>query len=53
MSWHTVHLADVPPSPWKNGGGTTRELLAWPSAQGLGLAHVGGRGGEQRPVFGI
>ena len=33
MSWHTVHLADVPPSPWKNGGGTTRELLAWPSAQ--------------------
>ena len=33
MKWHTVHLVDVPPSPWKNGGGTTRELLAWPSAQ--------------------
>jgi environmental stress-induced protein Ves len=32
MSWHLVHLADVPPSPWKNGGGTTRELVAWPSA---------------------
>jgi environmental stress-induced protein Ves len=21
-----------PPQPWKNGGGTTRELLAWPAA---------------------
>ena len=31
MSWHTVVLADVAPSRWKNGGGTTRELLAWPS----------------------
>lgn len=31
MSWHTVALADVAPSPWKNGGGTTRELLAWPN----------------------
>ena len=31
MSWHTVALADVAPSAWKNGGGTTRELLAWPS----------------------
>ena len=31
MSWHTLALADVAPSPWKNGGGTTRELLAWPS----------------------
>ena len=31
MSWRTVVLADVAPSPWKNGGGTTRELLAWPS----------------------
>lgn len=32
MSWHTVHWADVPPTPWKNGGGTTRELVAWPNA---------------------
>ena len=23
---------DVPPQPWRNGGGRTRELLAWPSA---------------------
>jgi environmental stress-induced protein Ves len=33
MSWQTIALADVPPSPWKNGGGTTRELVAWPNAQ--------------------
>jgi hypothetical protein len=26
----TIALDDVPPQPWKNGGGTTRELLAWP-----------------------
>ncbi|MGE0498503.1 MAG: HutD family protein [Ramlibacter sp.] len=26
-----VSLADVRPQPWKNGGGTTRMLLAWPS----------------------
>jgi environmental stress-induced protein Ves len=31
MAWQTVFLADVPPSPWKNGGGVTRELLAWPN----------------------
>ncbi len=30
MSWHTIALAGVAPSAWKNGGGTTRELLAWP-----------------------
>jgi hypothetical protein len=27
-----VHLADIVPTPWKNGGGLTRELLCWPSA---------------------
>jgi len=27
-----VRLADIPPTPWRNGGGTTRELLAWPRA---------------------
>lgn len=26
-----IHLADCPPQPWKNGGGITRELLAWPT----------------------
>jgi uncharacterized protein len=29
---HTVHLHDVPAQPWRNGGGVTHELLAWPSA---------------------
>ena len=26
-----VHLADVKPLPWRNGGGFSRDLLAWPS----------------------
>lgn len=26
----TVKLAEVPAEPWRNGGGTTQELLAWP-----------------------
>lgn len=28
---HIVALDSVPAQPWKNGGGTTRELLAWPT----------------------
>ena len=31
--WSLVPLGDVPPTPWRNGAGRTRELLAWP-AQG-------------------
>lgn len=31
MNWHVVCLDDVAPQPWRNGGGATRELLAWPS----------------------
>ena len=27
-----VALAQVPPQPWRNGGGVTQELLAWPTA---------------------
>lgn len=27
-----VHLEDVAPQPWRNGGGQTRELLAWPGS---------------------
>lgn len=27
-----VHLADIAPTPWKNGGGLTRDLLCWPNA---------------------
>ncbi len=33
MTWNIIQLAQVPPSPWRNGGGVTRELAAWPSAQ--------------------
>lgn len=36
MNLDSAHLrirtADCPPQPWKNGGGVTRELLTWPSA---------------------
>ena len=31
MSWVTVRLADCPATAWRNGGGTTRELAAWPT----------------------
>jgi environmental stress-induced protein Ves len=33
MSWQIVPLEDVSPAPWRNGGGVTRELLAWPTPQ--------------------
>ena len=29
-SWHLVDLGEVTPSPWRNGGGVTRELACWP-----------------------
>jgi len=32
MKAQLVRVADAVPTPWKNGGGTTRELLAWPVA---------------------
>ena len=28
-----IHVDRVPPVPWRNGGGVTRELWAWPSAK--------------------
>lgn len=28
-----VNIRQVAPVPWRNGGGVTRELLAWPNAQ--------------------
>jgi environmental stress-induced protein Ves len=31
--WQQIALADIPHTPWKNGGGTTRELLASPTPQ--------------------
>jgi len=30
MSWTMVALTEVAGTPWRNGGGVTRELLAWP-----------------------
>jgi len=29
--WTLVAFDDVPPQAWRNGGGVTRELLAWPA----------------------
>ena len=29
---NTVRLDQVPPQPWRNGGGSTHEMLTWPSA---------------------
>ena len=31
---HTVLLSQVPMQPWRNGGGVTQELLAWPASEG-------------------
>lgn len=33
MTWNLAALKDMPATPWRNGGGSTRELLAWPSPQ--------------------
>jgi len=33
MKWVMVALDAVPAVAWRNGGGVTRELLAWPSTQ--------------------
>lgn len=30
---HTMSLQDVAAQPWRNGGGVTQELLAWPAAE--------------------
>ncbi len=30
LAWQVCRLADVPPVPWRNGGGITHELAAWP-----------------------
>ncbi len=32
MSWNLIALDGVAATPWRNGGGVTRELLAWPDA---------------------
>jgi uncharacterized protein len=33
VSFNVIRLEDVKPQPWKNGGGVTRELLAWPTSR--------------------
>lgn len=33
QGWTLVNLDAVPPQPWRNGAGTTRELAAWPNGQ--------------------
>lgn len=33
MKWNLVRLADIHPQRWRNGGGTTRELLAMPTPE--------------------
>ena len=32
MNWNVVSLESQPAQSWRNGGGITRELLAWPDA---------------------
>ena len=32
MTLHRVRFDDLPPQPWRNGGGVTRALLTWPHA---------------------
>jgi environmental stress-induced protein Ves len=31
--WHLVSLEAMSAAPWRNGGGVTRELLAWPDIE--------------------
>ena len=48
MSWHTVHLAEVAATPWRNGGGVTRELAVGPANNDwqwrMSVAEVGASG---------
>jgi environmental stress-induced protein Ves len=37
MTLHVVHCDEVAPTPWRNGGGRTRELLAWPGRENWSL----------------
>lgn len=32
MSWNVIPLSAIAAIPWRNGGGVTRELIAWPDA---------------------
>ncbi|RQO63019.1 hypothetical protein DBR47_00115 [Paucibacter sp. KBW04] len=37
MSWSIISAAEVSPQAWRNGGGQTRELLAWPHSSDWAL----------------
>lgn len=37
MTLHVVRTDAVEPQPWRNGGGLTRELLAWPARDAWSL----------------
>lgn len=45
MTLHVIDGSRIEPTPWRNGGGTARTLLSWPSAAALrvhvALAHIG------------
>lgn len=43
---HIVALQDVMAQPWRNGGGVTRELLAWAAPEGLLHEEAARQGGE-------
>ncbi|OYU94699.1 MAG: histidine utilization protein HutD, partial [Burkholderiales bacterium PBB5] len=40
MTLHRVELETTSPQPWRNGGGTTHELLAWPPGAPAWLVRV-------------
>ena len=49
MTWlQHIAIDRVPPQPWRNGGGSTRELLAWPTpadwALRISVATIGANG---------
>lgn len=35
MAMHRFSRGDLPAMPWKNGGGTTQEIVCWPPGAGL------------------
>ena len=35
MAVHRFDAADIAPTPWKNGGGSTREIACWPPGAGI------------------
>ena len=43
---HTVRLQEATAQPWRNGGGVTRELLAWSAPGGRAADETARQGGE-------